>query len=196
MNERVGAAAVINGHFQNGETTCCELSKRLPDNSTILVEAAAISLTLNYYRHIGPVHGVVVYSDSMSCLQAIEDEDTEIPLTCHIMNLFWLLSDRGTHVRFCRIPSHCGIEGNERVDQLAKVTLDQEMDSLAGFHYTNQVGCGCTWQRSLPRETNIGGTKEITVHNQSWGGCNHPTLNWPYQGHQVPYLVPRTTHCL
>ena len=29
-NERV-----VNRHFQNGETTCCQLSKRLPNNSTI-----------------------------------------------------------------------------------------------------------------------------------------------------------------
>ena len=53
------------------------------------------------------------------------------------MNLPWLLSDRGTHVRFCWIPSHCDIEGNERVDQLAKETLDQEIDPLAGVHYTD-----------------------------------------------------------
>ena len=87
---------------------------------------------------MGPVHhDVVVYSDSMSCLQAIEGEDTENPLICHIMNLLWLLSDRGTHVRFCWIPSHCDIEGNERVDQLAKETLDQEIDPLAGVHYTD-----------------------------------------------------------
>ena len=39
------------------------------------------------------------------------------------MNLLWLLSDNGTHVRFCWIPSHCGTEGNERVDQLATETL-------------------------------------------------------------------------
>ena len=37
INERVGAAAVINRHFQNGETTCHQLSKRLPDNSKILL---------------------------------------------------------------------------------------------------------------------------------------------------------------
>ena len=50
MNERVGPGAVINRHFQNGETTCCQLSKRLPDNSTIFAaEARAISLALNYY---------------------------------------------------------------------------------------------------------------------------------------------------
>ena len=114
MNKRVGAAAVIKRHFQNGETTCRQLSKRLPDNSTIFAaEATAISLTLNYYQHMGPIHhDVVVYSDSMSCVQAIEGEDTENPFICHIMNLPWLLSDKGTHVRFCWIPSHRGIEGN------------------------------------------------------------------------------------
>ena len=48
MNERVGAVAVINRHFQNGETTYRQLSKRLPDNSTIFAaEATAISLALN-----------------------------------------------------------------------------------------------------------------------------------------------------
>ena len=103
---------------QNGETTCRQLSKRMPDNNTIFAaEATAISLALNYYQHMGPVHhDVVVYSDSMSCLQAIEGEDTENPLICHIMNLLWSLSDKGTHVRFCWVPSHCGIDGNERVD--------------------------------------------------------------------------------
>ena len=139
MNERVGAAAVINRHFQNGETTCRQLSKRLPDNSTIFAaEATAISLALNYYQNMGPVHhDVVVYSDSMSCLQAIEGEDTENPFICHIMNLLWSLSDKGTRIRFCWVPSHCGIDGNERVDQIAKETLDQEIDPLASVHYTD-----------------------------------------------------------
>ena len=138
-NERVGAAAVINHHFQDGETTCRQLTKRLPDNSTIFAaEATAITLALNYYQHMGPVHyDVVVYSDSMSCLQAIEGEDTENPFILHIMNLLWLLSNKGTHVRFCWIPNHCGIGGNEKVDQLAKETLDQDIDSLASVHYTD-----------------------------------------------------------
>ena len=119
--------------------TCRQLSKRLLDNTnTFAAEATAISLTLNYCQRMGPVlHDVVVYSDSMSCLQAIEGEDTENCLICHIMNLLWLLSDRGTRVSFCWVPSHCGIEGNERVDQLAKETLDQEIDPLASVHYTD-----------------------------------------------------------
>ena len=39
-------------------------------------------------------------------------------------------------------------------------------------------------------------TKEIPALNQSWAGCNYPTSKWPYQGHQVPYLVPWTPYCL
>ena len=122
MNERVGAAAAINCHFRDGETTCRQPSKRLPDNSTIpAAEATAITLALNYYQYMGPVHhDVVVYSDSMFCLQAIEGADTENFFICHIMNLLWLLGDKGTHVHFCWIPSHCGIEGNKRVNQPAK----------------------------------------------------------------------------
>ena len=192
MNERVGAAAVINRHFQNGETTCRQLSKRLPDNSTIFAaEATAISLALNYYQHMDPVHhDVVVYSDSMSCLQAIDNEDTENPFICHIMNLLLSLSDKGTRVRFCWVPSHCGIDGNERVDHLAKEnpqpryrptgkcplyryeTTGQLLHSEIG---SNEVGCSCTWQRSLSCETNTGATKEVPSPNHSWRGCNHPT---------------------
>ena len=91
----MGAAAVINSHFQDGETTCCQLSKRLTNNIAIFaVEATAITLALDYYRYMDPAqHDVVVYSDSMSCLQAIENEDTENPLICH-MNILWALSKK------------------------------------------------------------------------------------------------------
>ena len=106
--------------------------------SIFAAEATVITLALNYYQHMGPVHNdVIVNSDSMSCLQAIEGEDTENPFICHIMNLLWLLNDKGTHNRFCWIPSHCGIDGNERVDQLAKETLDRDIDPLVGVHYAD-----------------------------------------------------------
>ena len=68
MNETVGAAVVINRYFQNGETACCQLSKRLPDKAPFFAaEVAAITPVLNCYQHMGPVHhDVVSYSKSMS----------------------------------------------------------------------------------------------------------------------------------
>ena len=57
MNEGVGVVVVINHHFGNGEITCCQLSKRLPENSTIIAaEATDITLAMSYYRHMGLVH--------------------------------------------------------------------------------------------------------------------------------------------
>ena len=79
----------------------------------------------------------------------------------------------------------CPLYGYEATGQL----LDSEIGS-------NQVVCSCTWQRSLSCETNTGTTKEVPAPNQSWRGCNHPTSNWPYQGHQIPYLVLRTADWL
>ena len=67
MNKRVWAAAIIKHHFQSGETTCHRLSKRLPDNNIIFAaEATVITLALNFYRYMGPVHhDVVVYSEPL-----------------------------------------------------------------------------------------------------------------------------------
>ena len=190
MNERVGAAAVINHHFQNGKTTCRQLSKRLPDNSTIFAaEVTAISLALNYYQHMGPVHhDVVVYSDSVSCLQAIEGEDTKnpfyLPYDEPALVIEWqghkcsfLLgtkplwhwrkwksgptSKRDPRPRY-RPTGMCPLYRYKTTGQL----LHSEVGS-------NQVGCSCTWQRSLSCETNTGTTKEVPAPNQSWRGCNH-----------------------
>ena len=72
-------------------------------------------------------------------------------------------------------------------------TTGQLLHPAAG---SNQMGCSCTWQRSLFRKTNTGATEEIPALNQSWRGCNHPTSHRPYKGHQVPYLVTRTIHYL
>ena len=72
-------------------------------------------------------------------------------------------------------------------------TTGQLLHSEVG---SNQVGCSCTWQRSLSCETNTGATEKVRAPNLSWKGCNHPTSNWPYQGHQISYLVPRTNDWL
>ena len=158
MNERVGAAAVINRYFQDGETTCRQLS-----NTIFAAEATAITLALSYYRHMGPVHHDVVYSDSMSCLQAIEGKDTDNPFICHIMNLLWLLSDKGTHPFLLdtkplwhwgkwKSGPTCKRDPWSRHRPFGKCPIyrfeatGQLLHSSVG---SKQVGCSCTWQKSF-----------------------------------------------
>ena len=141
----------------------------------------------------------MVYSDSMSCLQAIEGEDTLViewqRHTCSFLldtKSLWHwwkwkngpTSKRNPRSRH-RASGKCPLYRFEATGQL--------LHSAVG---SNQMGCTYTWPRSLPHETNSGTTKKIPALNQSWRGCDHPTSNWSYQGHQGPYLVPRTTGCL
>ena len=49
----------------------------------------------------------------------------------------WKLSDKGTCISFCWVPSHCDIEGNERVDQLAEEPLEQNLDPQVSVDYTD-----------------------------------------------------------
>ena len=52
--------------FRNGETTCCQLSKRVDSITIFAAEATAITLALEHYPHMRPLrHDVVVYPDSM-----------------------------------------------------------------------------------------------------------------------------------
>ena len=210
MNEKVGAAAVINRHFQNGETTCRQLSKRLPDNSS----------SWGYSHQSGtellPTHGPSPsWRGSLLWLNVLfagnwgwrHQEPFYLPYHEPALVIEWqghtcsfLLctkplwhwgkwksgptSKRDPRPRY-RPTGKCPLYRYETTGQL----LHSEVGS-------NQVGCSCTWQRSLSCETNIGATEKVPAPNQSWRGCNHPTSNWPYQGHQIPYLVPRTTDWL
>ena len=82
-----------------------------------------------------------VTSDSVHwlqiCLRKIEKGNTLKHLICYVTSLFWLLCNKGTRVCFFWIPSHCGIDGNERLDHLTKVTLDHKVNPLTSVHYAD-----------------------------------------------------------
>ena len=58
------------------------------------------------------------------------------PFISHYITPLWLLSDKGTHVRFFWIPSHCGFDGNEWVDELARDPW-HDINPLVGVHYAD-----------------------------------------------------------
>ena len=73
----------------------------------------------------------------MPCLQAIGGEDAQPPTSFAIS---WTSSGHWAtkaSVRFCWVPSHYGIKGNKIVDQLAKETLDHDIDLLTTVYYAD-----------------------------------------------------------
>ena len=90
-----------------------------------------------------------------------------------------------------------------------KKSLDQDIDPLASVHYTDMKALVNSYIQKLGQikwdvavhgrdlylvKPTLGPPKKF--QHQSWRGCDHPTSNWPYQGHQIPYLVPRTANWL
>ena len=142
LNERVGAAAASNRHFQNVETPATTWPKDCQTTATSLqlyaAEATVITLALNYYQHMGPVHHDVIVITLIQCpaCRRLRVKTLRTLLFAISWTSFGCWTTKA-HIRFCWIPSHCGIDGNERGDQLAKESLDHDIDPLVGFHYAD-----------------------------------------------------------
>ena len=142
----------------------------------------------------------------MSSFQAIEGKVTENPLICHIMNLLWALRDKGTSVSFCWVPSHCGIEGNKIVDQLAIGAPDHDMDPLTTVHYADLkplVNSYIQQEWGVPVHSRVlyllkpilGPPKKF----QHLTSAEEAVITWLQIGHTKvtkPYILSRTTDYL
>ena len=118
--EKVTSAAILDGELYQF---------RLPNNSSIFsAELKAIDLALNhieqdaYWRYI-------IYTDSLSVMQALEGEKTDNPLIVSLLEKLSRLCNRADIV-FCWLPSHVGISGNEEADKAAKDALSLEVLSF------------------------------------------------------------------
>ena len=104
--EKVASVAILDGEFYHF---------RLPNNSSVFsAELKAIDLALNhieqdaYWRYI-------IYTDSLSAMQALECETTDNPLIVSLLEKLSRLCERADIV-FCCLPSHVGISGNVEAD--------------------------------------------------------------------------------
>ena len=106
---KVGCAAV----FQNQE-----LLKYLQNESSIYsAEVIAIDLAMNIIAN--HKSSKFIYSYSKSVLQALESKDSSIPLITRLLDRMNTLS-KNNSIILTWIPSHIGIQGNERADNAAK----------------------------------------------------------------------------
>ena len=89
--------------------------------SVFTAELVAIHIALKWIK-TNEAHKCVILSDSLSALQAIENISlTSRPDLIHnIILQINKLRQEGYQIEFAWIPSHVGIEGNEKADTLAK----------------------------------------------------------------------------
>lgn len=118
---RTAAAAVILPHT---------LMQRLPDGSSIYsAELRAILLAITHIATCRHPDKYIIYSDSLSALQAIAGASTNNPLTAEILIQLHSLATLSSII-FCWVPSHVGIAGNEMADQAAKAALNLPISTL------------------------------------------------------------------
>ena len=127
-DSRVSAAVVA------GDNT---INIRLPNESSIFTaEAKAILLAL---EHISKLPGTkfIIFSDSLSCLQAIKSGKLDHPLIREILELSSNISFGITHytdIVYCWLPSHVGLMGNSKADSAAKAALKFNISPCAIPH--------------------------------------------------------------
>ena len=89
-------------------------------------EALALKLKVQHIQS-QTLQRTVIYSDSLSCLQALENKNIEHPIIQEILHILTYLKEVGSQIEFCWIPSHIGIKGNEKADRIAKRVIDHKM---------------------------------------------------------------------
>ena len=100
---------------------------RLPDHSSIFTaEACGLFIALKIIQ-TSEVKNAIIFSDSKSCLEALNSLKTDHPVLVKIMTKLRILEKTGCNIQFCWIPGHVGITGNETADQAAKMGLQKNI---------------------------------------------------------------------
>ena len=101
-------------------------SYRLRDGCSIsTAEVKAIDKALKYVK-VSSVERFVIFSDSMSVLQAIESQESKNPLVNRVLQTCQEILSNGKFITFCWIPSHRDIKGNEYADRAAEDALSKD----------------------------------------------------------------------
>ena len=92
------------------------------DISIFSAEVRALELALKVINKCNE-NKHIIFSDSKSALEAIQNRWTANPLVRRVLELHNTLRQT-KDIIFCWVPSHVGIKGNEAADQAAKAALD------------------------------------------------------------------------
>ncbi|GFO17781.1 Pol-like protein [Plakobranchus ocellatus] len=124
LEEKVEAAAYFPENPNRSKAT------RLRDGASVFsAELEGKALALTEIKKLTKYHkNFVIYSDSLSALQAIQSKNFKVIDVRRLYNLIRKFPPY-VHISFVWIPAHVGIGGNENVDKLAKAALNRTSTS-------------------------------------------------------------------
>ena len=103
------------------------LEKRLPKEASIFsVETYAINLALKLVSTSNK-EKFFIHSDAISALQSLKKTKPDNPFIVKLLNKLNSMN-HSKKVIFCWIPSHIGIQGNDKADSFAKAALNMVSD--------------------------------------------------------------------
>ena len=112
-------------------------AKRLTNHtSSYRAELAAILLALYWIEDADLHSGAVIFSDSLSALTAMAQQNFKENLIIEILIKITHLYYKSINIFFEWIPSHCGIMGNETADLSAKQALSQPIEINNKLNYS------------------------------------------------------------
>ena len=98
---------------------------------------AAISLAFEFIEEYGRLNNFVIYTDSLSAIQALQSRKWENPLVQQLLIQYLKFLNDGRHIVLCWVPSHVGIQGNEYADAFAKGALALDIKHDFKVPYTD-----------------------------------------------------------
>ena len=125
-NNGVGAAAIVGG------SSC---SASLPIEASIFsAELHAIQMAIDsIQRTVSTQRKFVLFTDSKSCLDALHNQSNH-PTIRYMTHKLHILKSLGYQIELCWIPSHVGIEGNERADKKAGEAAKRRPETIPIFY--------------------------------------------------------------
>ena len=164
----IGGNVIVVICYRNSCSCCCVcvvvrelvfsfsdcLSGFLPKST--LVGTDALNLALDIVWHSRDKK-FVIFSDSLSCLLAIQNLQAESGYVMKFLRNYTALVNTGKTVLLCRFPGHVGIKGNEQADEVAKMALHSSISAVkyppSDLYHDVTSLCYKLWQADWDQHT-------------------------------------------
>ena len=121
----------------------------------------------------------VIFSDSMSVLQAIESQKSKNPLVNRVLQTCQEILSNGKFITFCWIPSHRDITGNEHADHAAKMLYQKQNLHILNYQVQmfllrSSLLVSSVWQKRWDKE--VGNKLNAImpqIDDKDYSGCRN-----------------------